>query len=303
MAQTGLASRIVHSRLGLAAGAVLLLGFLLALAIGIGGSSTVGNDPLAAGAVLALAPAAFISGLLSLLSPCTLPILPAYFAFSFQAHRQHATLMSVTFFLGLATTMTLLGASATALGSLLLQYLQQVTLIGGVVIIVFGVMSVLGKGFAGMQVQARPSATVAGSYLLGATFALGWTACIGPILGALLTLLAAQGLAIVQGAVLAFIYTLGLGLPLILLSTFFRRLDTTGGVWRVLRGRGYEVSLGRITLHLHSTSMVSGLLLIGLGYLLASGQLTAFTEVAASGDLSLLVLDWDERLRQLFGLQ
>jgi cytochrome c-type biogenesis protein len=229
--------------------------------------------------------------------------LPAYFAFSFQAQRQHATLMSVTFFLGLATTMTLLGASATALGSLLLQYLQQVTLIGGVVIIVFGVMSVLGKGFAGMQVQARPSATVAGSYLLGATFALGWTACIGPILGALLTLLAAQGLAIVQGAVLAFIYTLGLGLPLILLSTFFRRLDTTGGVWRVLRGRGYEVSLGRITLHLHTTSVVSGLLLIGLGYLLASGQLTAFTEVAASGDLSLLVLDWDERLRQLFGLQ
>lgn len=71
----------------------------------------------------------------------------------------------------------------------------------------------------------------------------------------------------------------------------------------MLRGRGYVVSLGRITLHLHNTSAVSGLLLIVLGYLLASGQFTAFTKVAASGDLSLLVLGLDERLRQFFGLQ
>ncbi|MAG36849.1 MAG: cytochrome C biogenesis protein [Dehalococcoidia bacterium] len=302
MAQTGFAARLANSRLWLAAGALLVLGLLLALVIGAGGDDTVGTGPLASATVLALAPAAFLSGLLSLLSPCTLPILPAYFAFSFQARRQHATVMSVAFFLGLATTITLLGASATALGGLLLQYLQQVTVIGGVVIIAFGVMSVLGKGFAGMQLQDRSSATVAGSYLFGATFALGWTTCIGPILGALLTLLAAQGLAIVQGAVLAFIYTLGLGMPLILLSTFLSRLGTSGGVWRVLRGWGYEVSLGRLALHLHSTSVVSGLLLIALGYLLASGQLTAFTEGAAGGDLSLLVLDLDERLRQLFGL-
>ena len=303
MAQTGLASRIAHSRLGLAAVAVLVLGFLLALVIGVGSSSTVGNDPLAAGAVLALAPAAFLSGLLSLLSPCTLPILPAYFAFSFQAQRQHATLMSVTFFLGAGHDDDAARSQRHGTGepAAPISPAGDVDRRGGDYRL--RVMSALGKGFAGMQIQARPSATVAGSYLLGATFALGWTTCIGPILGALLTLLAAQGLAIVQGAVLAFIYTLGLGLPLILISTFFSRLDTTGGVWRALRGRGYEVSLGRLTLHLHTTSLVSGLLLIGLGYLLASGQLTAFTEVAAGGDLSLLVLDLDERLRQLFGLQ
>ena len=137
-----------------------------------------------------------------------------------------------------------------------------------------------------MQIQGRPLRHRRRFLIYWeATFALGWTTCIGPILGALLTLLAAQGLAIVQGAVLAFIYTLGLGLPLILLSSFFRRLDTTGGIWNLLRGpRLHAVRWAASPLHLHTTSAVSGLLLIGLGYLLASGQLTAFTEVAASGD-------------------
>ena len=138
----------------------------------------------------ALAPAAFAAGVLSFLSPCTLPILPAYFAFTFQARKQNLVWMTVAFFLGLATTLTILGASATALSLLLLRNLHQITILGGLIISAFGVMSFLGKGFAGPQFQDRPASTALGSYLYGATFALGWTACVGPILGAILTLLA-----------------------------------------------------------------------------------------------------------------
>jgi cytochrome c-type biogenesis protein len=138
-------------------------------------------------------------------------------------------------------------------------------------------MSLLGKGFTGMQIMNRPSTSVAGSYLYGATFALGWTSCVGPILGTLLTLLATQGVAVLQGAVLAFIYALGLGTPLIVVASFFSRLGTGSRFWKFMRGRAVEINLGFTTLHLHSTSLLSGLMLIGMGVLLATGQLTAIT--------------------------
>jgi len=253
--------------------------------------------------LLALLPAAFVAGLLSFLSPCTLPILPAYFAFSVQTSKQNVVVTTFVFFLGLATTVTVLGASATALSLLLLQHLRQLTVFGGLAVVAFGVMSLFGKGFAGPQFQDRPSATVVGSYFYGATFAIGWTACVGPILGAILTLLATQGAGIAQGAVLAFVYALGLGAPLILVSTFFSRLGHGTRFWQFLKGRGFEVKVGGHTLYLHTTSILSGLLLIGLGLLLASGRLTLITQLAAGSDISLWVVDMEEGIRALFGLR
>jgi cytochrome c-type biogenesis protein len=249
-----------------------------------------------------LAIPAFLAGLFSFLSPCTLPILPAYFAFTFQSNRSTIVLTTVAFFLGLATTMTLLGATATALSGLLFSNLEALTFWGGLIIIGFGVLSMLGKGFAGPQVQERPAASVAGSYLYGATFALGWTACVGPILGALLTLLASQGVGIIQGGVLAFIYAMGLGLPLVLLATFFSRLGSGSRFWQIMRGKGFEVSVGPWTLHLHTTSIASGLLLIVVGWLLASGQLTAITNWASVTPLSQWVLEIEEAINRIFGL-
>jgi len=283
-------------------GVVILIGALVIGLTLISRSEGEVYSPLG-GNLLTLIPAALLAGVLSFLSPCTLPILPAYFAFTFQARRQNVVLMSVSFFIGLATTLTLLGASATAVSLLLLKNLDQITLLGGIVIIAFGVMSLLGKGFAGPQIQERPTSTAIGSYLYGATFALGWTACIGPILGAILTLLATQGLAVVQGAFLALIYALGLGLPLILVSVFFSRLGQGSRYWSFLRGRAVTFRLGKKKIELHTTNILSGLLLITMGLLLASGQLTLITEVAAGSDLSFWVLDMEERLRALLGLR
>jgi cytochrome c-type biogenesis protein len=223
---------------------------------------------------------AFLAGLLSFLSPCTLPILPAYFAFTFQSNQRSIVTMTIAFFLGLATTMTLLGSGFTALGSLMSGYKDALTFWGGLIVVGFGLMSLFGKGFAGPQVQDRPVATTIGSYFYGATFALGWTACIGPILGALLTMLTLQGIAILQGAVLSFIYALGLGMPLILLATFFSRLGSGSRFWKILRGKGFEVQVGPWNLYLHTTSIASGVLLIAMGALLASGQLSLITSFA-----------------------
>lgn len=270
-----------------------------------------------------LAPASFLAGLLSFLSPCTLPILPAYFAYTFGApgadEAAHApagaahpapsrssrrvALTSVAFFLGLATTMSLLGASATALGRLVFEHLDRVTFVGGLVVVAFGLMSALGKGFAGLTPRGRPAASVAGSYVYGATFAIGWSTCIGPVLGALLTLLATGGLAAAQGALLAFVYALGLGAPMIAIALLFNRLGGGTRFWRLARVRGFELHFGRHTLFLHTTGILSGALMIALGLMIATGQLSALTQAAAGSDLSLWVIETEERLQALFDLR
>jgi cytochrome c-type biogenesis protein len=280
-------------------GIAVLVGLMLAgRLIGSSTPATVGSAAQP-GTLLVLAVPAFLAGLLSFLSPCCLPILPTYFAFTFQARRERIVRMTVAFFLGLATTMVVLGATASALSQLLFAYLRQATLIGGIVIICFGVMSLLGKGFSGIQLLDQPAASVAGSYLYGAAFALGWTACVGPILGALLTMLATQGGAVLEGAILAFIYALGLGTPLILSASFFSRIGPGSHMWSLMRGRGFSLNLGVTTLHLHTTGIASGMLLIVVGVLLASGQLAVFSQWAVQSSLTQRVLDLEEHMRLL----
>ena len=263
-----------------------------------------GNVPTQTGAsMLALIPAAFLSGILSFLSPCSLPILPAYFAYSFQSSKKNIVLMTIAFFLGLATTMTILGASITALGNLLVRNISLISYIGGIVIIVFGILSIFGKGFAGVQFQESPAKTVLGSFLYGATFAIGWTACIGPILGAILTLLVTQGTGVIQGTFLSFIYALGLGLPLIIVSTFFSKLGNGTRFWRFMRGRGFEIKLGKFSVPLHSTGIISGILMMIMGILLLTGKLTELTQLATNTSISNWVVNMDEKIRLLFGLR
>lgn len=249
--------------------------------------------------IAVLIPITFLAGLLSFLSPCTLPILPAYFAFTFQAKREQVTLMSIAFFCGLATTMVLFGASATALSRFLFSYLTLLTSIGGILIIGFGIMSFFGIGFSGIQMLNRPASGVLGSFLYGATFSLGWSACVGPILGALLTLLATQGIAVAQGALLAFVYALGLGSPLIVISSFFGRLGNGSRFWQLIKGRAFTITLAGKELHLHSTSMASGALLIVMGMLLASGNLASISSWTQQTPLAQFVLAMEDWLNNL----
>jgi cytochrome c-type biogenesis protein len=253
--------------------------------------------------MLALIPAAFLSGVLSFLSPCSLPILPAYFAYAFQSSKKNIVMMTVTFFLGLATTMTLVGASVTAIGSLLVRNISSLSLVGGVIIIFMGLLSILGKGPTGFQFEDSPAKTLGGSFIYGATFAIGWTACIGPILGAILTLLATQGTGILQGAFLSFIYALGLGLPLIFVSTLFSRLGNGSRFWKFIRGKGVTMTVFGKTVSFHTTGLFSGLLLIGMGTLLMTGTLNRLTQIGLESSLSAFVINLDEQIRIFFGLR
>jgi cytochrome c-type biogenesis protein len=189
-----------------------------------------------------LAMFAFAGGLLSFASPCTLPILPAYFAFASQSGRKGIAVNTIAFMVGLGTMFSLLGATASRIGQVLHQNQGLILLIGGAIILYFGVLSLLGKGFTGLRSDDQaPSNTLSGSFLFGLTFAVGWSSCVGPILGTVLTLAGNSG-TVGRGVMLGFIYTLGLGLPLIIVSTFFGRASRQSLFWRILRGKGWSVT-------------------------------------------------------------
>lgn len=284
--------------------AVLILGSIGLILVGIRSTSAAAlpGQSSASGQFLVLAIPAFLAGVLSFLSPCTLPLLPAYFAFTFQARRERMVMMTVAFFLGLATSFVLLGATATAASRLLFRYLEVFTVVGGIAIMGFGVLSLVGRGFRGGGIQPVRAPTLFGSYIYGTTFALGWTACVGPILASLLTLLAANGMAVIHGAMLAFLYALGLGTPLIIVASFYQQFGAESRLGRLLRGRGWEISVGRSTVYLHSTNLLSGLLLIAMGALLASGQLMVFSRWGQQTALAQWVLGLEDYIRAFFGL-
>ena len=189
---------------------------------------------------LVLAMLAAFAGLMSFVSPCTLPILPAYFAFAFTSGRKHIALNTLVFMLGLATVFSIMGAGASFLGRVLRQNQDLIMLIGGALILIFGVMSLLGRGFTGMSQQTQEAQarnqTIGGSYLFG------WSSCVGPILGTVLTMAGTTG-NVVRGSMLLFIYAIALGLPLIIISTFFGRASRQSIMWRALRGKGWNVNV------------------------------------------------------------
>ncbi len=241
---------------------------------------------------------AFIAGLFSFLSPCTLPILPAYFAVTAQSDRTRMGLLSFAFFLGLATLFVGMGASASLLGQILRDYLFSLTTLGGIAVVVFGIMTLMGKGFSGANFRNRPGSTFLGFFLFGATFAMGWTPCVGPVLSGIL-ILAASNKTVLEGMGLLFFFAMGLGLPLILVSTVFGHLPKDSLFWRILRGKAWNIQVAGRTLMLHTTNLFSGLLLIALGAALAGGYLTYINSLIPI-DLQLWFADFEEKVLHWF---
>jgi len=244
----------------------LVLLFLIVGSITQSASQEPAFNPLANQPFALLAILAFVGGMLSFASPCTLPILPAYFAFAFQSGRKQIALNTIVFMLGLATVFSLMGAGASFIGRILREYQTLIMLLAGSLVIVFGVMSLLGKGFSGVKPQQEEklqNAGIGGSYFFGMTFAVGWTSCIGPILGIVLAM-AGTTASVARGMMLLFIYALGLGLPLIIVSTFFGRASRQSMLWRALRGKGWNVSASSMVVGL-IWALAFWLILVGLG--------------------------------------
>ncbi len=271
--------------------------FLLALVLlVVSALGALFDQPELAGDVVALAIPAFVAGVFSILSPCSLPIVIGYFTLALQERRESIGRITVAFLLGVGSTMAVIGAGFTAMGSFAIDHQVLLAQAGGIVIILFGLMSMFGRGFGGLHLTRRSSISSRGAYAYGLIFALGWTTCVGPILGSILTLLLAQGssaagaLSLVAGGTLSMIYVLGLGLPIMLLVGAMSSSGASGRLTRMLRGKGWEISLGGRILYLHSTSVISGLLLIALGIMLLTGQMTALSERLATSPLTELGL-------------
>jgi cytochrome c-type biogenesis protein len=221
---------------------------------------------------------AFMAGIISFLSPCVLPLVPGYVSYvagrmpadasadGTIAVRLPAVGLSICFVFGFSTVFVALGASATALGQLLLSYRFELNLVGGVVVILFGLFLTGLIRPAFMMREARfhmevPGGRAATAYVLGLAFAFGWTPRIGPILGAILTVGAASA-TVADGVALLAIYSLGLGVPFLLAALFTdgltRRLKTMGRAGRLLQ-------LG------------AGVVMVAMGLAMITGQMSAFS--------------------------
>ncbi len=188
---------------------------------------------------------AFLAGLASFLSPCVLPLVPAYISYlggraaggeSESPHRFVTLTHGLAFVLGFSLVFVLLGLTASAIGSLLQDLRLWLARIGGIVVIVFGLhmTGLLRITFLeyDLRIHDNPSRKFGGyasSFLLGVFFSAGWSPCIGPVLGAILTL-AVSGNSLALGAKLLTAYSLGLAIPFLIaalsiggLSVFLRR--------------------------------------------------------------------------------
>ncbi len=243
----------------------------------------------------------FIAGLLSFLSPCTLPILPAYFANTFQSDRRMIVPMTLAFFTGLALVFSIMGATATVVGSFLRGHYGFLLKAGGAVIVVMGILSFVGKGFSGIRFQRSPATSFIGSFIFGCTMAIGWTACVGPILAGILVLASTTEGAL-TGIFLLFIYAMGLGLPLIILSSIFYRLDKGGVFWRLMRGKGWVFKVMGRELYLHSNGMIAGTLFIIIGILMMTSYLT-YLNRALPLELQVLPARIEEWILDILGIK
>ncbi|KPP87882.1 MAG: cytochrome c-type biogenesis protein [Rhodobacteraceae bacterium HLUCCO07] len=231
-----------------------------------------GIEIMDAGLLPAMLVAVF-AGVLSFLSPCVLPIVPPYLAYlsgvsvtDLNAGRNRAVGPALFFVLGLSTVFLMLGFTASAVGTLFLQYQGWFNAIAGILVMGFGLhfIGIYRIGF--LDREARMDAgdrggSALGAYILGLAFAFGWTPCIGPQLGAILSLAASEA-NVARGTFLLGIYAIGLGVPFLLVAAFLPRL---GGF------------MGWMKRHLEQIEKVMGLLLWTIGLLMLTGGFASFS--------------------------
>jgi len=218
--------------------------------------------------------AAFLAGLISFLSPCVLPLVPGYVSLISgvgveELKSQQVSVLrkvmlnSLAFILGFSIVFILLGAAATEVSQILGRYKSTLAQVAGVVIIIFGLHLTGIFKIKWLYTDARlhgvkGGSTAWGAFVVGFAFAFGWTPCIGPILGGILTLAAAQG-TVLKATLLLAIYSAGLAVPFLLTSL---------GIERFLK------FYARFKFHMHAIEIASGVLLIALGVLLVLHRFT-----------------------------
>jgi cytochrome c-type biogenesis protein len=215
----------------------------------------------------------FTAGVLSFLSPCVLPLIPSYITFitgmsldDVQRARRVALVHSLLFIAGFTLVFLALGATATIVGRALFRHREWVGRAGGVLVIVLGLylVGVFNIGVFARERRVHVSTKplgYAGTLLVGMAFAAGWTPCIGPILGGVLTYTASSA-DLNHGLVLLLAYSMGLALPFLLAALMIERFMAL-----------FQKYKGALTW----MSRASGILLIAVGILMITGSMTVLS--------------------------
>lgn len=219
---------------------------------------------------------ALVAGVISFLSPCVLPIVPPYLAYMSGINvsemsggaraRGRATMTALFFVLGLSTVFLLLGFTASAFGAFFLRNQVLFAQISGGVVLIFGLHFLGVFRIPFLDREARMDAgdrggSAFGAYVLGLAFAFGWTPCIGPQLGAILSLAASEA-SVARGTLLLGIYAAGLGIPFLLAAMFMSRALGL---------------MNRLKRHMRTIERIMGVLLVIVGVAMLTGAFTTFS--------------------------
>lgn len=221
--------------------------------------------------------AALAAGLMSFFSPCVLPLIPAYFTFitglsldeltesDSIAIRRKVILSTLAYVLGFSFVFILLGAAVSTLGDLASQYSDYIRIAGGIIIIILGIHLTGIFKIATLENDKRfhfhrKPLHIFGIFLVGMAFGAGWSPCIGPMLGAILTIAAQEG-SVSKGVILLTIYSAGMALPFIIMSVFINYM---------------LVFIKKAVKIIRYVNVSSGILLIVLGIILLMNKMSLF---------------------------
>ncbi|CAN5388693.1 cytochrome c biogenesis protein CcdA [soil metagenome] len=221
------------------------------------------GDIVGGGALALALPIAFGAGLLAFLSPCVLPLVPGYLGYVTgatspeQLRRGRTMLGAGLFVLGFSVVFLGIFILSSTVGYFFLEYEDLLQRIGGVIIIALGFVFIGQVTFLQRQLKPtwRPRAGLAGAPLLGAVFAIGWTPCVGPTMGAVIALASYQGDP-GRAAIIGLFYCLGLGIPFLLVALGFGWVGS---------------SVAWVRKHIRVFNIVGGALLIAMGLLMVTG--------------------------------
>ncbi len=204
--------------------------------------------------------AAFLAGLVAISSPCGFVLIPAFLSYSLRDKRK-TFLATTAFSLGIIITFIVLGIIASIVGNFFNDYKNYFAVISGVVIVIFGFMILLNKGFSFFTPKIAPTKKSFVSYLVfGMLFAGGWTPCIGPVLSSIL-FLAANTASTIKAVILLAVYSLGIVIPLFILALLSDKLNIT----KYFKGKLISFTLLKKQIHTTTYNIFSAIILLVLG--------------------------------------